>query len=60
LVERLFVEVPLILNELMDRTPVERLPHVALLPEHQGPPSGERSNPFEPWMRQSVRWQLGL
>jgi len=60
LVERLFEAVPPLLNELMDRTPVERLAHVALLPAHHGPPTGERGNPFEPWTRQSVRWQLGL
>jgi hypothetical protein len=60
LVERLFDTVLALLNELMAKTPVERLSQVALSPAHDGPPAGGPGDPFEPWMRQSIRWQLGL
>lgn len=59
-VERLFDLVPCILNDLMDKTPIERLPGVQLSNENLGPPTGDGSNPFETWKRQSIRFQLGL
>jgi hypothetical protein len=58
IVERLFESVPQILNELMDKTPVERLSDVDLKVEDLGPPAGD--NPFQEWKRRSIRWQLGL
>jgi len=60
IVERLFQLVPDVLNDLLERTPVERLPLVNLSPADHDPPTGGQSNPFEPWMRASIRWQLGL
>lgn len=59
-VERLFETGVPLLDELMRLTPVERLAGVNLLPRHLVAPSGGQGNPFEPWMRQSIRWQLGL
>jgi len=58
-VERLFEVIPPLLNELMEETPVQRLPHVQPAILSGLPPTGG-SSPFEPWMRQSIRWQLGL
>jgi hypothetical protein len=62
--EQLLPLVLTMLNEVMDKTPVERLSHVALTPADSQPPVpdpklggmdvfGERS-------RLSIRWQLGL
>jgi hypothetical protein len=59
-VENLFELVPALLNELMEKTPVERLSHVILSDEIAGPPTGGQSNPFEPWIRQSIRRLLGF
>jgi hypothetical protein len=60
MVEQLFEHVPALLNDLMARTPVERLANVNLQASTLGPPSGGVSNPFEPWIRQSIRRLLGL
>ncbi|MGO9910667.1 MAG: hypothetical protein ACLPQS_05850 [Acidimicrobiales bacterium] len=60
LVDRLFETVIPLLNELMDRTPVERLPHVNLQPSDLEPPTGGLPNPFELRVRQRIRWQLGF
>lgn len=59
-VETAFRAVIPLLNQLMDATPVEKLPHVELSapePVIQGGPYG---NPFSPEIGKSVRWQLGL
>jgi hypothetical protein len=60
LVDQLFETVLPLLNELMDRTPVELLPHVKLLPGDSDPPKGGAWDPFELRFRQSIRWQLGF
>jgi hypothetical protein len=60
IVERLFETVVPLLNQLMNLTPVERLAGVALAPEQLVPPVGVNGRWFQPWMRNSVRWQLGL
>jgi hypothetical protein len=59
-VEQLFAAVPPVLNEIMDRTPVERLQGVNLSAADSLPPAGTGSNPFQGWMRRSIRLQLGL
>jgi hypothetical protein len=63
-VDRLFVEVVLLLNDLMANTPMERLGHVSLSPADCIPPPpaahGQLAEPFEPWIRTSIRWQLGF
>jgi hypothetical protein len=61
--DRLFEEVIALLNDLMRETPVERLPHVNLSVADTQPPSGgdpSRSNLFDPWIRSSIRWELGF
>jgi hypothetical protein len=59
LLERLLPAVAELLNELMAATPVERLSHVNLQPEHSLPPRGT-DQAFGERERQSVRGQLGL
>lgn len=58
--EQLLPRVLAMLNRIMDETPVERLPHVALDPSASLPPTGRGSDPFVELNRQSIRWQLGL
>jgi hypothetical protein len=60
LLEQLFPRVLELLNTLMERTPVERLPHVTLQPAHSLPPSEEPWETFGEYSRHSIRWQLGL
>lgn len=63
LVDRLLVNVIELLNALMAATPVERLPHVALSPTDMSPPDStglDQTDPFAPWIRQSIRLQLAL
>ena len=61
LVEQLFQTVPPVLNHLLDRTPVERLSAVDLLPQQLTAPTGTtESDPFDDWIRQSISLQLGL
>jgi hypothetical protein len=60
-VDRLFEVVPALLNDVMARTPVESLDHVRLgVGADQPPQSSDLSDPFAPWIRQSIRSQLGL
>jgi hypothetical protein len=59
-VEELFPQVLLMLNSIMDNTPVERLSHVSLTPGDSRPPRDSRFDTFGEMNRQSVRWQLGL
>lgn len=59
-VEQLFKFVPSVLNELMDKTPVERLAGVQLGPADLVPSIDNYGNPFEGWKRRSIRLQLGL
>jgi hypothetical protein len=59
-----------LLNDLMAATPVESLPGVALTQADLAPPSSPTggmtpgglftASEFDPWVRASVRWQLGL
>jgi hypothetical protein len=63
LVERLFPNVLALLNETMEKTPVERLRHVQLTAADSQPFSNGR--PDQPdWYsernRLSIRWQLGF
>jgi hypothetical protein len=63
LVDRLLVNVIELLNTLMAATPVERLPHVALSGTDMNPPDStgsDQTDPFAPWIRQSIRLQLAL
>jgi len=60
IVERLFETVVPLLDQLIKLTPVERLAGVALTPEQLAPPEGVNGRWFQPWMRKSIRWQLGL
>jgi len=48
-----------VLNELMEATPVQRLPRVSLKPGNQVPP-GSWDAAFSEHERQSIRWQLGI
>ncbi len=57
LLDAIFGRTIVLLNDLMRLTPVERLDDVYLAPEDDASPS---DGPFEPWSRDSVRWQLGL
>jgi hypothetical protein len=60
-VDRLFEVIPALLNDLLILTPVESLAHVKLAAGADQPPqSTDASDPFAPWIRQSIRWQLGL
>jgi hypothetical protein len=59
LVEELFAQVAPILNELMDRTPVESLPGVSLKPADLVPPEGY-AEPFSEPCRFSIRKQYGF
>lgn len=58
--DRLFEYVPTLLNELMEKTPVEQLQGVAITPADCLPPTGEISNPFSPLLSGCVRRLLGL
>jgi len=63
LVDRLFPRVNALLNDLMSRIPVERLPNVALTPADVEPPASSTTgslDAFDPRFRQSIRWQLGF
>jgi len=64
LVDRLFESIVDLLNELMARTPVEHFPGFRLSAvDTQAPaPSGQSGDldPFAPWIRQSIRMQLGF
>ena len=59
LLENLFPRVLGLLNEIMDETPVERLPQVTIRDADKGPPLADGS-PYTEHNRQSIRWQLGL
>lgn len=59
LLEQLFPQVIDLLNSLMARTPIERLPNVNLTPENLLPPA-DPDSPFSERNRQSIRRQLGL
>ncbi len=62
LLEALFPRALDLLNELMLSTPVERLPHVALTPEHTAPPVNRSGSTdvWDEWVRNRIRWQLGF
>jgi len=60
LLEQLLPRVLLMLNKIMDATPVEQLSGVSLESSHLQPPVGAHSEPFRELNRQSIRWQLGL
>lgn len=59
LADQLLVRILRLLEELLAKTPVERLSHVALTPEQQAPPA-DPQGPFSQTFRSNVRWQLGL
>jgi hypothetical protein len=62
--DRLMGEVVWLLNQLMKHTPVEGLPNVVLSVADCQPPAGRSgrdiSNEFAPWVRESIRRQLGM
>ena len=60
--DRLFDEVVVLLNKIMENTPVERLVGVSLIADDSAPPSSvpNRPNFFDPWAMKSIRWQLGF
>lgn len=60
LLEQLLPRVLLLLNKIMDATPVEQLSHVSLQASDCQPPTGPTPGPFVELNRQSIRWQLGL
>lgn len=60
LLEQLLPRVLLMLNKIMDGTPVDQLSHVSLQPSDFHPPTGPHSGSFVELNRQSIRWQLGL
>ena len=64
LVDRLFEAIVDLLNELMAKTPVERLPAVttSVIETDAPTPSGQSGelDPFAPWIRESIRLQLGF
>lgn len=60
LLEQLLPRVLLMLNKIMDATPVEQLSGVSLEPADSEPPVGPHSESFRDLNRQSIRWQLGL
>ena len=64
LADRLFVATVGLLNNLMAKTPVEILPHVRISPTDAQPPTEPdadiRMDPFSPWVRESIRLQLGF
>jgi len=62
-VDRLLKETIDLLNELLAATPVEDLPYVALSAADSAPPPPTETgptDPFDPWVRSSIRWQLGF
>lgn len=63
-VDSLFQHTIVLLNELMDATPVDALAHVALQGPDVGPPadSGQwpAGGPFDSSFRTSIRWLLGF
>lgn len=58
LVERLVPAALAVLDGIMQRTPVERLPVAPDADLSDGPPSGR--TPFAAQTREAIRWQLGL
>jgi hypothetical protein len=60
--DRLFEYAPALLNELMEKTPVEQLQGVTITPGDRIPPRGnnQNSNPFSPLHSGCVRRLLGL
>jgi hypothetical protein len=60
LLEQLLPRILLMLNEIMEATPVERLAQVSLEPSDYQPPNRPPAGPFVEANRQSIRWQLGL
>jgi hypothetical protein len=64
LVDRLFEEVLLLLNNLMKETPVERLGQVTISADMCKPPREDPSkgtfDTFSEWNRSAIRWQLGF
>lgn len=61
LVDKLFEEVVVLLNNIMKNTPVETLDHLDDTHRHTGPPNENKSgDPFSEWNRKTIRWQLGF
>lgn len=58
LLDRLFVGVLDLIDDLMQLTPVERLSGTQLDPDAEGPSDDDGT--FDAWTRQSIRWQLGF
>jgi hypothetical protein len=59
-IETAFRAVIPLLNELMDATPIEKLPYVDLDAPEQVARGGPYDNPFSAEIGKSIRWQLGL
>lgn len=59
-VEKVFQVVIPLLNQLMDTTPMDRLPHVDLSAPEPVIQSSPYGNPFSPEIGKSICWQLGL
>lgn len=61
-IDALLPRILALLNELMERTPVEQLANVALGPSDCVPPAPDPHNTgiWDEWVRTSIRWQLGL
>jgi len=62
LVDALFPAVINLLNDLMDRTPLEGLDGVNLTTENSQPPPPNPKNTgmWDEWVRTSIRWQFGF
>jgi hypothetical protein len=58
LLERVFIGAVTLTDELMRRTPVERLPGTPADSDIDGPPDDDEV--FDSWTRQSIRWELGF
>lgn len=62
LVDKLFEEVVVMLNQLLGKTPVEQFEHVKITEVNSHPPTDEarRGGIFSELARLSIRWQLGF
>jgi len=64
LVDKLFEEVVILVNDLMRATPVEKLSHVQAANLTNMPPPPKDNHPtsdtFSEWNRLTIRWQLGF
>lgn len=60
LVDRIFEEVIILLNDIMRHTPVDRLSHIEKANKSNKPPDDKFGEPFSEWDRTTIRWQLGF